>query len=148
MARRPPGTRAEYRAFVPLQTRWADNDAYGHMNNATYFSLFDTAVSYWQIGAGLALTGPGAFRVVIAESGCTYHAELCFPQPLTAGLRVGHLGNSAYRIEVGLFAGNNQTAGAEGFFVQVHVDDQHRPAPLPDGPRAALAALLVQGPAA
>ena len=40
-----PLPRSAYRRFVPLTTRWLDNDAYGHINNVVYYSLFDTAVN-------------------------------------------------------------------------------------------------------
>jgi acyl-CoA thioester hydrolase len=52
-AERPqPLPRAAYRRFVPLTTRWLDNDAYGHLNNVVYYALFDTAVNGVLIEAG------------------------------------------------------------------------------------------------
>ncbi|WP_425100382.1 acyl-CoA thioesterase [Tropicibacter sp. S64] len=131
MSRPPPGTRGAYRAFLPLQTRWADNDELGHMNNAAYLALVDTAVSYWKIGQGITLRGPGAYRFVVVETGMRYHAELGFPDPVTAGLRIGHLGRSSLRFEVGLFAGDRESANAEGLFAMVLTDADGKPLALP-----------------
>ncbi|MDB5670092.1 MAG: acyl-CoA thioesterase, partial [Alphaproteobacteria bacterium] len=45
--------RSGYRAWREITTRWADNDAYGHVNNTVYYSWFDSAVNAWLIEAGL-----------------------------------------------------------------------------------------------
>ena len=143
MARTPPGTRADYRAFRTLPTRWQDNDEYGHLNNATYYALFDTAVSLWQMDQGIEIRGPNAMKFLVIESGCRYHAELGFPDILTAGIRIAHIGTSSFRYEIALFANETDTAGAEGFFTQVHVGPDSRAAPLPDDIRDRLSQLLV-----
>ncbi|MGJ8602505.1 MAG: acyl-CoA thioesterase [Marivita sp.] len=142
MPRTPPGTRADYRAFRTLPTRWQDNDEYGHLNNATYYALFDTAVSLWQIDQGIALRGPNATKFLVVESGCRYHAELGFPDILTAGLRITHIGTSSFRYDIALFATGADSAGAEGFFTQVHVTDSGTPAPLSTEIRTTLEQLL------
>lgn len=135
MSRPPPGTRADYRAFRSLHTRWMDNDEYGHMNNATYLSFFDTAISLWQLDNGIPIRGAEAMRLLTVETGCRYHAETGFPDLIHAGLRIGHLGTSSVRFEVGLFRNDDVTASAEGFFTQVLVGDDGRPVPLPESTR-------------
>lgn len=135
MSRQPPALRTAYRAFVTLPTRWSDNDEYGHMNNATYMSLFDTALSLWQMQNGLEIRGPNALRFLVVESGCRYHSEAGFPDILHAGLRLGHLGTSSYRFEIGLFRNEDPRAAAEGFFAQVLVDANGDPAPIPQSVR-------------
>lgn len=132
MPRTPPRQRDAYQAFRALPTRWMDNDEYGHMNNATYLSFIDTAVSLWQMEQGIAIRGPAATRFLVIETGLRYHAELGFPDLVHAGLRIGHLGTSSLRFEVGLFRNDDTTASAEGFFAQVLVDDDNRPTPIPD----------------
>ncbi|WP_439123145.1 acyl-CoA thioesterase [Marivita sp.] len=143
MPRTPPGTRADYRAFRILPTRWQDNDEYGHLNNATYYALFDTAVSLWQMDQEIEIRGPGATKFLVVESGCRYHAELGFPDILTAGIRIAHIGTSSFRYEIALFSNDRDIAGAEGFFTQVHVDAEGRPAPLSDTIRDSLQSLSV-----
>lgn len=142
MSRPTPLPRDQFRAFVSLQTRWADNDEYGHMNNATYMSLFDTALSLWQLQNGLAIRGPEALRFLVVENGCHYFEEIGFPDQLEAGLRLGHLGNSSYRMDIGLFRIGAPTPAAQGFFAQVLVDQSSKPTPIPDAPRTILSTLL------
>ncbi len=141
MARTPPGSRAEYRAFRPLPTRWMDNDEYGHMNNATYLSLIDTAVSLWQLEQGIPIRGPEALRFLVVETGIRYHAEAGFPDLIHAGLRIGHLGTSSLRFEVGLFRNDDPAACAEGIFAQVLVGADSRPTPIPEPVRKLFAQL-------
>lgn len=131
--------RGDFADFYPLQTRWNDNDTYGHMNNVVHYALFDTAVNGWLIERGLLdpLTSP-VFGLVV-ETGCRYFGEMQFPDRVTAGLRVAKLGRSSVRIELGLFRNYDDVASAEGFFVHVYVSrDDHRPAQIPDATRAAL----------
>lgn len=142
MGRVPPSRRDMFAAFRSLPTRWMDNDEYGHLNNATYYSLFDTAVSLWQMANGIPIRGPEAVKFLVVESGCRYHAELGFPDIIEAGLRISHMGNSAFRYDIGLFRQGEETASAEGFFAQVHVGADGRPTPLPPQVRQTLSVLL------
>jgi acyl-CoA thioester hydrolase len=143
MTRIPPGTRADYHHFLPVTTRWMDNDVFGHLNNVVYYSFFDTAVTHSLMDSGI-LTWKGSDHfLVVAESGCRYHAEAAFPEAITAGIRVARLGDSSIRHEIGVFAGDNGRASAEGFMVHVCVDAAtRRPAPLPGAWREALQQLM------
>lgn len=139
-----PGRREAYRAFVPLTTRWSDNDIYGHMNNVVHYALFDSAVNGWLIANDLLDIHRGDRIGLVVETGCRYFAELAFPDPVTAGIRVGRLGTSSVRYEVGLFRGEADTAAAEGFFVHVYVDRHtRRPASLDDRLRNRLLELTI-----
>jgi acyl-CoA thioester hydrolase len=143
MAERPqPSQRSGYRAFRALATRWMDNDTYGHMNNVVHYSLFDTAVNGWLIDQGVLDFRAGKQIGLVVETGCRYFSELAFPDRVTAGLRVGRLGTSSVRYEIGLFRNDDDLAAAEGFFVHVYVDRlARRPMPLADPLRAALLSL-------
>jgi acyl-CoA thioester hydrolase len=92
---------------------------------------------------GIEIRGPNATKFLVVESGCRYHAELGFPDILTAGIRIAHIGSSSFRYEIALFANDSDTAGAEGFFTQVHVGSDGRPAPLSDIIRETLSQLGV-----
>ncbi len=137
-----PDPRSAYPAFRPITTRWLDNDVYGHVNNVVYYSWFDTAINAWLIEQGVLDIYAGAAIGLVVESGCQYFAPLSFPQTIDAGIRVGRLGTSSVRYEVGLYAQGADRAAAQGHFVHVYVDRQtRRPVPLPPNLRAALATL-------
>lgn len=131
MSREQPARRADYRQFVTLTTRWADNDVYGHINNVAYYGFIDTAVNQLLIEAGLLDVAASPQIGVVVESGCHYRASAHYPDVIHAGVRVGHLGNSSVRYEVGLFRNDESEALAEGFFVHVMVDrEDRRPQPM------------------
>ena len=136
--RRPgPGSRADYVHFTPVTLRWMDNDVFGHLNNVHYYSLFDTAVCQFLVANGILTWRGSADIMVIAESGCRYHSEVAFPDPVTIGLRVGRIGDRSVRYELALFRGDSETASAEGFMVHVCVDAvARRPVPIPQQWRA------------
>lgn len=143
--REPRGRRADYRAFVPLSTRWADNDVYGHINNVTYYALVDTAVNQLLIERGLLDVERSEAIGVVAESGCRYHASAAYPDVIHAGVRVGRLGTSSVRYEVGLFRNDDDEAVAEAFFVHVFVArDNRRPTPIAQVLRDYLTGLVVE----
>ncbi|MDF1598733.1 thioesterase family protein [Mesorhizobium sp. YIM 152430] len=118
----PRSTRADYKTFRTITTRWMDNDAYGHMNNVVHYSLFDTAVNGWLIEGGVLDIHKGEQIGLVVETGCRYFAEMAFPDTIHAGIRVAKLGNSSVRYEIGLFRNDEDAAAAEGFFVHVYVD--------------------------
>jgi acyl-CoA thioester hydrolase len=125
--------RSAYKAFVPITTRWADNDVYGHVNNVVFYSWFDTAVNGYLITQGVLDIHHGSTIGLVVETQCNYFAPVSFPQEVTAGIRVAHRGTSSVRYEVGLFADDAQQANACGHFVHVYVDRvTRRPVALPD----------------
>jgi len=138
-------TRADYKHFQRINTRWKDNDIYGHVNNVEYYSYFDTVINAYLIQSGALDIHQGAVIGLCAESHCKFLDSLAFPDAVDAGLRVAHLGKSSVRYEIGLFAEGKESGAAEGWFVHVFVDRVTRKStPLPDALRTALAALQVE----
>ncbi|KUE86331.1 thioesterase [Cupriavidus necator] len=136
-------TRQDFCQFLPITTRWMDNDAYGHVNNVVYYSYFDTVVNTYLIHAGVLDPNAGHIIGLVIESQCNYFAPLSFPDTVVAGVRVAHLGNSSVRYEVGLFREDDEVAAAQGHFVHVYVDrESRRPRPLPPALREALRLLV------
>jgi len=137
-------SRGDYPHQATLQTRWADNDVYGHVNNVEYYAFFDTVINKWLIAEGGLDIHAGEVIGVCAESHCTYRGALTFPDDVDAGLRVGELGNSSVRYEIGLFAPGAEEPAATGWFVHVFVDAKtRRPAAMPERLRACLERLAV-----
>ena len=143
MTAEQPGSRADYRIFYEIPTRWMDNDVYGHVNNVHYYSYFDTAIAHFLMREGGL--DPWRNKVIgfCVESACRFRRAARFPDQITAGLRVAKLGRTSARYEIGLFRDDDEEAAAHGYFVHVFVTraDQ-RPAPIPPAFRAALARLL------
>lgn len=138
-------TRSDYVHWRTITTRWRDDDAYGHLNNATYYEYFDTAVNAYLFES----TGTDIRRLdrigVVAETSCRYFREIGFPEPVDAGLVIDKVGTSSVVYRIGLFQGPGEEAAAEGRFVHVYVDDTDpaRPvAPMPEVIRAAVTPLL------
>ena len=137
--RQPAGTRKDYLHFIPITTRWHDNDLYGHVNNVTYYSYFDSVANHYLINQGGLDIHQGDIIGLVVNSGCVYHAPLVFPDQLEGGLRINKLGNSSVEYGIGIFKQGENTAAAEGHFVHVFVDrETRRPVSIPDDIRAAL----------
>ena len=133
--------RADYPHWLRIQTRWADNDAYGHVNNVVYYAYFDTIINRVLIGGGLDPAAGEAIGLCV-ESGCRYVAPAAYPDELDAGLLVAKLGRSSVRYELAIFRADRDELCAFGHFVHVFVDRAtRRPTPLPEALRAALAGL-------
>jgi acyl-CoA thioester hydrolase len=141
--RSPVETRNAYRHFVTISTRWMDNDAYGHLNNVVYYSLFDTAVNQLLIESGCLDVKNGAQIGLVVETRCEYFSPIAFPDQVHVGLRVALLGRTSVRYELGVFCNDSDTASAQGSFVHVYVDRRTmRPVPLPAALRSVLAPLV------
>ncbi|HEX6246595.1 MAG TPA: thioesterase family protein [Nocardioidaceae bacterium] len=148
MASRPgPPSRADFPVWRQATTRWADDDAYGHMNNARYYELFDTAVNahlFEATGSNVRLLPAIG---VVAETSCRYFREIGFPEPVDIGLAAERLGTSSVIYRIGLFQGESELAAAEGRFVHVYVDNTGGPGgrpvrPVPEEIRAVVEPLI------
>lgn len=142
--RKPVPERTAFRHFATIPSRWADNDVYGHINNAVYYFYFDTAVNRYLIDHGGLVIADSTVVGIVIETGCRYHKSFTYPEDIEAGIRVVHLGTSSVRYEVGLFASGEALARADGHFVHVYVDRKTmRPTPIPAGTRRALERIAV-----
>ena len=144
-------TSRDFPVHWPVLTRWADNDMFGHLNNAVYYQLFDTAINGW-IGTNVALDPvTTSAQGIVAESGCRYFSELHFPERLAVGVAVTRLGNSSVTYRLGVFRAGEELAdnkpqaiAAIGHWVHVYVDKTtRRPTPIPDDIRALLSTACV-----
>ena len=137
-------TRDHFRHFHPITTRWADNDAYGHVNNVVYYQWFDTIVNEFLIANGTLDIHQGEAIGLVVETHCNYFSSVTFPEPVTAGLCVTQLGKSSVRYEVGIFRGDDKVAAAQGHFIHVYVDRiTRKPTPIPAKARALLESIQV-----
>ena len=135
-SRPSPEPRSAYSLYRRISTRWADNDAYGHVNNVVYYGWFDTAVNAHLIEQGALDIHEGATIGLVVETHCNYFAPVVFPQPVEIGIRIASMGGSSVRYELGVFiadaSGAFEVCAAKGHFIHVYVDQEtRRPVPLP-----------------
>jgi acyl-CoA thioester hydrolase len=134
--RHGPPARSAFARFVPLATRWSDNDAYGHLNNVVYYALFDSAVNAILIEAGLLDPATSTIIGLVVETNCRYYASLAYPEPTEVGVAVEHLGRSSVRYHLAVFKTGAPSAAAAGRYTHVYVDRAtNRPVSIPDGHR-------------
>ncbi len=137
-------TRADYRHFQSIPTRWMDNDVYGHVNNVHYYSYFDTAVNQFLIERGVLDIHRGEVVGFVVETACSYFRPVAFPDRVDAGIRVVNIGNSSVRYEIGLFRNDDAQLAAAGSFTHVYVErSTGKTVSVPETVRAVLATLQV-----
>ena len=123
MSERPePSLRAEYRVFYPLETRWADNDVYGHVNNVAYYSYFDTAVNRFLIEQGGLQPGVDTVVGFVVHSSANFFMPVSYPDTLEIGLRIIRLGKKSVTWEVGVFSEVQEPSCVTGVFTHTFVD--------------------------
>ena len=134
-----PSTRTDYAFITSITTRWSDNDIYGHVNNVTYYSYFDTVANTYLIEYGHLNIHNDHIVGYVVNSGCNYYAPVAFPDKLEGGLRVNRLGVSSVEYGLAIFKEGEDVAVADGHFVHVFVDKQsNKSVPIPDMIRKAL----------
>ena len=144
MSREAARPRSDYRAWRTIPTRWADNDAYGHVNNVVFYAWFDTAVNAWLVEAGLLDIEQGNPIGLVVATRCSYFEALAFPPSAEVGIAVERLGTSSVTYWIGIFAEGSDIVAAQGEFTHVYVDRSTRqPAPLPTEWREKLEELVV-----
>jgi acyl-CoA thioester hydrolase len=113
------------------------------VNNVVYYSYFDTVINRYLIEEGGLDPQAGAVVGMAVETGCRFHRSLAFPDVVQVGLRIGHLGRSSVRYEIGIFRNDEPSACADGHFVHVFVERvTQRPVPIPAPIRSALERLI------
>jgi acyl-CoA thioester hydrolase len=124
--------RSDFKILRPMQTRWMDNDDYGHVNNVAYYAYFDSAVNGYLMEATRTDTRKLPAIGIVAETSCKFMKEISFPDMLHIGLRLEKLGNSSVVYQLAVFKGDDTEPSAVGRFVHVYVDEtSRRPIPIP-----------------
>jgi acyl-CoA thioester hydrolase len=137
MTERPrPLPRSAFRHFIPMDTRWHDNDVFGHVNNVVYYAYFDTAVNRHLMDAGLLYPKTTATVGLVVETGCTYFESVAYPDRLEVGLAVGELGRSSVTYRLGLFREGGAMCVALCRYTHVYVDRaSNKPVSMPEANR-------------
>jgi acyl-CoA thioester hydrolase len=126
VSRETAAARSQFKVWKTFATRWADNDAYGHVNNTVFYQWFDSAVNAWLVEQKLLDIQDGDPIALVVETRCAYFAPLTFPENVEVGLAVAQLGRSSVRYRIGVFGAGQNAAAAQGEFVHVLVDRTSR----------------------
>ncbi len=139
MDRPAPPRRDDYAHLEPVYTRWMDNDVYGHVNNAHYYSYFDSAINRYLIAAGGLDIHGGEVVGFVVSSRCDYFRPIAYPDAIEVGLRADRIGNSSVTYGLAIFVAGDEEARAAGTMTHVFVNRaSSRPVSLPPRLRCAL----------
>ena len=128
-----PLLKSDFNFFEMITLRWADNDSYGHINNAHYYSFFDTAVDGFLLHHNMRSILAGEYQTLVVASECRYFRQVSSPGVIQVGVRVGRLGRSSIAYEVAVFNDEATEAAAQGQFVHVCVNRaSQRPVAVPE----------------
>ncbi|CBQ68237.1 conserved hypothetical protein [Sporisorium reilianum SRZ2] len=145
------------------QTRWLDNDQYGHLNNSAYYLVADSVINAYLVNqcgiqpflpptsSPTSTSTPNSEKSVaeivglVISNACRYYASCSFPHPLRVGLRVVKLGKSSVTYQVSIGEERADEVAALITSTHVFVDRvSRRPVKMPGRLRGPLAALLVE----
>ncbi|KAI7889316.1 HotDog domain-containing protein [Mucor mucedo] len=119
--------RQDYKYFLPIQSRWSDNDCYGHINNSIYYHYFDTIINEYLIRkCGLEPGSQTKPIGLVVASHANFYASASYPNLIMAGLAVSKLGKSSVTYRVGIFESENPLACVVGGFTHVFVNNGDR----------------------
>lgn len=118
--------RQDYAFFLPIQTRWADNDMFGHVNNVTYYSYFDTAANALLIQHAGFDPKQSSMIGLVVNSNCQFNQELSYPEVIEVGVSIERIGRSSLTYDLAIFKQGQTEAAAQGNFVHVFVERETR----------------------
>jgi acyl-CoA thioester hydrolase len=133
MSKRPENpNRKGFAHFTRMPVRWGDNDAYGHVNNIVYYTYCESSICALMVEQGALNIATSPVIGLVVSSGCSYFSSITFPDVVTVGLKVAHLGNSSVRFEFGVFRNDEQQASAAVHMTYAYVDRaSSTPVPVP-----------------
>ena len=115
---------------LPVEIRFRDLDAYGHVNNASYFTIIETArVKFLQQFYPQGLESGPLF--LVARASCDFKRPLGLVEGVTVRLRASRFGRSSFYLTYQVIS-EDGTVHAEAETRMVCVDrESHRPTSVP-----------------
>ncbi len=133
----------DYVQWQDVTTRWNDNDMYGHLNNTVHHEIMDSVINRWMIENGCLDPHHGDTVGLVKQVHCEYKAQAEFPDVVSVGLRVGELGRSSVRFEIGMRRADGELF-FQGSFTQAFIDrHSEETVPIEGDRRVALQTLQV-----
>jgi acyl-CoA thioester hydrolase len=132
----------KYKFHYPLRVRFVETDAQSHVFFGHYLTYFDVALTEYTRAIGytyqdMLASGVDMFYV---ESNCQYKGRAYFDDLLHIHTRIGHIGNTSFTFEFGIYKQPDDELIATGSIVAVVVDVvTEKPVRVPDRLREAVA---------
>lgn len=130
---------------VTIPVQWGDMDALGHVNNARFFSWFESAriALFGRIGVATTVADVGP---VLATTTCDFLKPVVYPATIRIGVRVARVGETSigmeYEVADAVATDGTATVYARGTSVAVLIDYRSmQKVRVPDAVRTAIAAL-------
>lgn len=93
------GEMKSFPVTVRLSVQWGDMDALGHVNNARYFTWFESArIAYFQ-KVGILSDKPSSLGPILRRTECDFLRPVKFPAELVVGARVTDVRNTSFIME-------------------------------------------------
>lgn len=129
---------------VKINVAWREMDAFGHVNNITYFRYFeDVRLAYfWELGfkdEELFRNTPSIFSEenvgpILASTSCEYKRPLTYPDVLHVGGRVTDIEGERFHMTYLVVSEKHDSIAAEGKATVVTYDyEKQRPVSVPEG---------------
>jgi acyl-CoA thioester hydrolase len=98
-----PPSRPPFRLGVPIQVRFRDTDAMGHVNNAVYLTYLEVArTAYWQ--RLFAIASYNEVDFILARAEVDFVAPVFVHSQATVWIRVSEIGRKSFRFAYELVA--------------------------------------------
>ena len=113
--------KSNYSYLEKVDTRFGDNDIFGHLNNIIYYSIFDSVINRFLINNCDYNPLTSEIIAISPETRCKFRKSLSYPEKVEAGLSTFKIGNTSIIYDIALFKLEEDVACAEGYFVHVFV---------------------------
>ena len=112
---------ADFRFYRPIEVRYGDLDAQGHVNNAKHLTYFEQARVAYMIELGLFTKDQSFMKigVIIADVHITYFEPIYFGQTIKVGVHAAKFGNKSMTWEQNILDADTSRELARGEVVLV-----------------------------
>jgi acyl-CoA thioester hydrolase len=116
-----------------VQVRFRDIDAFGHVNNAVFFSYVELARIRYLLDVLHPTTGFDRMPLILARVELDFRSPINFGEEVTVETRVERIGRSSFDMRHRMTAGPEDRLAGDVHTVLVTYDyAQARPMPVPD----------------
>ncbi len=123
---------------VPVQVRFRDLDALGHVNNAVYLTYLEVARVVY-VRQRFGLQSPRDFSFILARVEIDYKSPLTLDDEPVVGLGIAHIGQRSFRFAYEIWERRTGRLVAQAQTVQVMYDyRKQQPVPIPEEVRRIL----------